>query len=181
MKQDEGGGERRCGGEKGKQSEMVEEWVMERAKGWVVWVHNERVNEGARERRTKGKEWHGEEERRMEGKMNSRWQSDNPGYDRSEYLPVRCRYTHRLHRNALIYRTSAMCRERRAPRAYVSTYIHIHMYECLHKRVCCLRLFANDGTRVLFMNAYTGWRDLTASPLFKESIETKLFLYHLLD
>lgn len=99
----------------------------------------------------------------MEGKMNSRWQSDNPGYDRSEYLPVRWRYTHRLHRNALIYRTSAMCRERRAPRAYVPTYIH--MYECLHKRVCCVSL---RTTRVLFMNAYTGWRDLTASPLFKD-------------
>lgn len=27
---------------------MVEEWVMERAKGWVVWVQ-ERANEGARE------------------------------------------------------------------------------------------------------------------------------------
>lgn len=144
---------------------MVEEWVMGKS---------ERV--GARTRRCKrdgqrGKGGVEEEERRMEGKMNSRWQSDNPGYDRSEYLPVRWRYTHRLHRNALIYRTSAMCRERRAQRAYVSTYIHtyIHMYECLHKRVCLLRLFANDGTRVLFMNAYTGWRDLTASPLFKES------------
>lgn len=139
---------------------MVEEWVMERAKG-LCGCRNERTR--VQERRTKGKERHGEEERRMEGKMNSRWQSDNPGYDRSEYLPVRWRYTHRLHRNALIYRTSAMCRERRAPRAYVPTYIH--MYECLHKRVCCVSL---RTTRVLFMNAYTGWRDLTASPLFKD-------------
>lgn len=40
------------------------------------------------------------------------------------------------------------------------------MYECLHKRVCdSLR---TTGTRVLCMNAYTGWLDLTALPLFKE-------------
>lgn len=34
--------------EKEAKREMVEEWVMERAKGWVVCVHK-RVNEGARE------------------------------------------------------------------------------------------------------------------------------------
>lgn len=115
---------------------MVEEWVMGKS---------ERV--GARTRRCKrdgqrGKGGVEEEERRMEGKMNSRWQSDNPGYDRSEYLPVRWRYTHRLHRNALIYRTSAMCRERRAPRAYVPTYIHT--YICtnvyINASACCVSL-----------------------------------------
>lgn len=121
MKQGEAGGERRCGGEKAKRDGgRVGDGKSER-----VGAQRTSEREGARERGTKGKERHGEEERRMEGKMNSRWQSDNPGYDRSEYLPVRCRYTHRLHRNALIYRTSAMCRERRAPRAHTRTYVRM--------------------------------------------------------
>lgn len=122
------------------------------------------------ERWTKGKEWHGEEERRMEGKMNSRWQSDNPGYDRSEYLPVRWRYTHRLHRNALIYRTSAMCRERRAPRAYLHTYICTNVYINASASLCERRDACTIHECVYRVARFN--RVAT----FQRMIETKLFL-----
>lgn len=108
-----------------------------------------------------------EREGRMVGKMNSRWQSDNPGtIDRNICRSVGVTHSAYIE-TPLIYRTSAMCRAGaiRMYRMYICT------YGCLHKRVCdSLR---TTGTHVLCMNAYTGWLDLAATFFFFLSFSRK--------
>lgn len=138
----------------------------ERAKGWV------RERGGARETdRGERGAW-----KRKRDEWKGKWILVGSQITRGTIDRNICRsvgVTHTAYIETRLYIEHRPCAERgeRSAHTYLPTYIHtyIYMYECLHKRVCLLRLFANDGTRVLFMNAYTGWRDLTASPLFKES------------
>lgn len=111
----------------------------------------------------------------LEGKMNSRWQSDNPVrsigisagrlalHTRAAYIETRLY----IERNGHVRRSPGRRGAAQRESVRASTYV----WGRLHKRVCdSLR---TTGTHVLCMNAYTGWARFSRTGTFQGSTETK--------